>query len=600
MKTKHSIYLLLAAVAPIFASCDDLFEPAIENKRSVEAMWEEPSYAQGILANAYILLPYQASPSSDVATDDTVSNDQTNSYLRMATGSWASDNDPMSQWQNRYNAIQYINIMIENCDKVKWANTPVLNRMFRDHFMGESYALRALQNYYLLRAHAGYTADGRLMGVQLHLSSEGAGSDFNQPRATFKACVDQILTDIDSALTLLPYEDGDISSEADIPAKYATQGGTLGEYNRAFGSHLRGKINGKVAEAVRSQVALLAASPAYNAESGMSWAQAADYAAVVLDHIGGPSGMDPNGWHWFSNNTEIDNMAADANPKEIIWRASKASSNSMETDNYPPSLYGNGRVNPTQNLVDAFPMANGYPISDSRSGYDANNPYANRDPRLAAYILINGGTMGSSNATITTATYGTTRDVINRENGSSTRTGYYLRKLLRNDVNLSPSNATTQNHYQARIRYTEIFLAYAEAANEAWGPTGSGSHAYSAYDVIKALRSRAGIGVGGEDAYLEAVKNDKEAMRELIRNERRLELCFENHRFYDLRRWKVSLDKLNESARGMQIGGSEATSATYQVLPSVETRAYKDYMYYGPIPFGELRKWNNLEQNKGW
>lgn len=599
--TNKNIYKLLFLIAvPLFSACDDLFEPALENKRSIEAMWEEPSYAQGILANAYVLLPYQGAPNSDLATDDAVTNDFSNNYLRIATGSWAADNDPLSQWQNRYNAIQYINIMIENCDKVKWANTPVLNRMFRDHFMGESYALRALQMFYLLRAHAGYTNDGQLMGVQIHLNSEGASSDFNQPRATFKACVDQIISDLDSALVLLPYEDGDVASDNDVPAKYASQGGTMGEYNRAFGNHLRGKINGKVAEALRAQVALLAASPAYNADSGMSWAQAADYAAVVLDHIGGIGGIDANGWKWFDNHEEIDNLKAGVDPKEIVWRASRGSNNDLESNNYPPSLYGSGRVNPTQNLVDAFPMANGYPITDANSGYNADNPYADRDPRLAAYILLNESTIGSAGSTITTGVYGTNRDALNRESGSSTRTGYYLRKLLRSDINLDPSNSTTQNHYLARIRYTEIFLAYAEAANEAWGPTGRGSHGYSAYDVVKALRARAGVGAGNGDAYLESIKGNQDKMRELIRNERRLELCFENHRFYDLRRWKVDLSKLNETARGMEIDKNSAGTLTYKVLPKVEIRDFKEYMYYGPIPFSETRKWTNLEQNKGW
>jgi hypothetical protein len=113
-----------------------------------------------------------------------------------------------------------------------------------------------------------------------------------------------------------------------------------------------------------------------------------------------------------------------------------------------------------------------------------------------------------------------------------------MRKLLRQDINLDPTVNSTQEHYQARIRYTEIYLNYAEAANEAFGPTGKGSHAYSAYDVIKAIRSRAGI--TGGDLYLESIKDNKDKMRELIRNERRLELCFEGFRFWDLRRWKAN------------------------------------------------------------
>src|SRR5690606_37676523 len=173
-------------------------------------------------------------------------------------------------------------------------------------------------------------------------------------------------------------------------------------------------------------------------------------------------------------------------------------------------------------------------------------------------------------------------------------TGYYLKKLLRQDVNANPSGPTDQYHYKPFIRYTEIFLGYAEAANEAWGPTGAGGNGYSAYDVVKAIRERAGVGLANNDAYLESIKNDKDAMRELIRNERRLELCFEGHRFWDLRRWKVPLEKLNETAKGVRISGT-----TYEVI-DVEHREYKEHMYYGPIPFGEVNKFSELVQKRGW
>jgi hypothetical protein len=147
-----------------------------------------------------------------------------------------------------------------------------------------------------------------------------------------------------------------------------------------------------------------------------------------------------------------------------------------------------------------------------------------------------------------------------------------------------------QRHYDTHIRYTEIFLAYAEAANEAWGPDGKGTHSYSARDVIKAIRQRAKVGVNNGDAYLTSITS-KEEMRKLIRNERRLELCFEGFRFWDLRRWK---ETLTETANGMQISNGIHTE-----IP-VENRVYQDYMNHGPIPYSEMLKWSNLLQNKGW
>ena len=129
-----NIFKLLAFL-PLLTACDDLFEPALENNRDLEAMYKEPSYAQGILANAYIILPYETSPTSDLATDDAVTNEISSNYLRMATGSWTANNNPVSQWQNRFNAIQYINLFLENVDKVE--SGVRLRYQYKDPYTGE-------------------------------------------------------------------------------------------------------------------------------------------------------------------------------------------------------------------------------------------------------------------------------------------------------------------------------------------------------------------------------------------------------------------------------------------------------------------------------
>lgn len=164
--------IIFLALLPFLISCEDVFTPEIENIRSIEAMYAEPTYAQGILANAYILLPYSSNPDTDMATDDAVTNDNASAYLKMATGSWTSSNDPMSQWQARKNAIQYLNIFIDNVDKVTWAKDEKIKIMYNDRLKGEAYALRALQMYYLLMAHGGWTADGQLLGVPIVISQK--------------------------------------------------------------------------------------------------------------------------------------------------------------------------------------------------------------------------------------------------------------------------------------------------------------------------------------------------------------------------------------------------------------------------------------------
>ena len=123
---------------------------------------------------------------------------------------------------------------------------------------------------------------------------------------------------------------------------------------------------------------------------------------------------------------------------------------------------------------------------------------------------------------------------------------------------------------------------------------------YSAYDVIKAIRERAGLGEFGKDPYLEECAQNKDKMRELIRNERRLELCFENHRFWDLRRWNVEFPKLNEAAKGINITTDATTGKYIYKTFDAEERKYDKYMYYGPIPYSEILKYSNLKQNEGW
>lgn len=606
-------FIILLAFLPFFTACDDLFSPAKENVQDLTGKDDQPAFMEGVLANAYVLLPFSNGPVSDVATDDCVSNDETNGYRLMASGTWSSNNDPTSQWQSSRHVIMYLNNFLSYAQNVNWSDDERINQAFKLRLSGEAYGLRALFMYNLLRAHGGWGDDGVLYGVPIVTEPEGASTDFNVPRNTFKDCMDSLMADVNRAIELLPEDYIDAGSESEIPAQYRAIGITNPvEYNRICGVHFGGRMSARIAEAIRAMAVLMAASPAFSEGSGYTWEQAADYAAVVIDHIdrdqavadGGSvdalTGVASNGYTWYANASEIAGLGPGVNPAEIIWRGGRNKDNPLETDNFPPTLYGNGRINPTQNLVDAFPMANGYPITHERSGYDPNDPYTGRDPRLTTYILVNGGTAGIFNSVIITGNYGTTtNDQLNQENRYSTRTGYYMKKHLRQDVNIDPSSLNPQFHYTAYIRTTEILLDYAEAANEAWGPKGTGSHAYSAYDIIKAIRARAGVG-GTNDPYLEEMANSKETMRELIRNERRLELCFENKRFYDLRRWQVPLEQLNETARGMQITQNASTAALIYTPITVENRAFKDYMYWGPVPYSECLKFSNLQQNKGW
>jgi hypothetical protein len=591
------LYITILGLAVIaLTSCKKILDPEPENLKTIDQMFTDANFAQGFLMNGYSTIPNYYD-NSEYATDDAVTNQLGQAYQQLTTGSWTSSNNPTAVWNQSYEAMQYINLFLENSAKVKWAADAEAAKLFNVRMRGEAFGLRGLYYYFLLRHHGGIANNGQLTGVPVITQYQTPTSEFNQPRASFDACIKQIYKDLDSAEAYLPIEYNNIGSAAQIPDRYKVFTQNAETYNRVMGESSRQLFNGLIAKAFRARTALLAASPAFqNSSNNVTWADAANYAAALIDYRGGVNALPVNGGTFYT--TDVDNQSNGSNPPEIIWRQNLSSSdlsNQQEAQNFPPSLFGNGFMNPTQNLVDAFPMANGYPIDHPNAAYNPSNPYAARDPRFAKYIIYDGSIAGVNNAVIRTGSASTTIDGINIR-PTSTRTGYYMKKRLRMDVNRNPNSLNPKNHYVPRIRYTEMYLDYAEAANEAYGPLGTGGRSYSAYDIIKAIRKRALSPTAAfADPYLEECKADQNKMRELIRNERRLELSFESFRFWDLRRWKVDLSKLNETARGLDINGTIITP-----LNNVETRTYQSYMYYGPIPITEVQKYNQLIQNQGW
>jgi starch-binding outer membrane protein, SusD/RagB family len=553
------------------SACEMLTEPDPDNQFTTERIFRDPAFAEGILLRGYRLLPTDYS-FEEVATDDAVSNERGNSYLRMATGEWSPQFNPLDNWGTAYDAIFNLNYFLSVVNDVEWSwQSAERNGMFRDRFTGEALALRGYFYFKLLERFGGVGADGQLLGVPLVTEVIETDDNWELPRASYEECISQIQADLDEALVLLPYvwanqTTGDNAADA--------------LHNRTVGSQNQNRINGKIVRALKAKVALHAASPAFNPDGSVEqYVSAAQESSTLIKELGGLAGLTTGGLKFYDADGDITNA-------EIFWRGDHYTNNTRELANYPPSMFGNGRVNPSQNLVDAFPMKNGLPISDPASGFNPAAPYANRDPRLAAYIIYDGNRIGTT-APVETDVASPVNG-INKTPDFSTRTGYYLLKLLRPDVNLTPTAINTRRHFYTHIRYTELFLIYAEAANEAYGPDDANTAGFSARQVIQTIRQRAAI--TQPDNYLASVTT-KDEMRELIRNERRLELCFEGFRFWDLRRWEKNL---NEPAKAVIIDGTN-----YNYV-DVESRAYPSHAKYGPIPFTETLKYGGLVQNEGW
>ena len=230
-----------------------------------------------------------------------------------------------------------------------------------------------------------------------------------------------------------------------------------------------------------------------------------------------------------------------------------------------------GRTSLTRRFMNHYLMADGSRFTD-KEGWETM-PYSEetqgRDPRMAQTVLC----PGYKQVEATTVT----------RNTLSSHTGYEPIKFVGTAANSTTSGAASSDWIL--MRAAEVYLNYAEAANEAWGPDGQGTVGYSARDVIARIRSTGGI---TPDQYLPTVATQAD-MRRLIRNERRLELAFENQRFWDVRRWKDE-QAMMRAAMGTRDGGKTAFE--------VESRVFMDYMIYGPIPYDEQMK--GLEQNRGW
>jgi len=561
-------YISILSIAVLgFASCEEaLLKPNYDGSLDTKQVWEDPDFAQGVLIQAYNGIPgshaHYGGQFLDVATDNAVTNAYDHTLYEVATGGWRNDNNPVGSWNHDYQQLYHINLFLENgLDAPYSLTSEEKRRQIRDRLKGEAHFLRAYYHFRLLRAYGGPDGSGNMLGVPIVIEPVKADELF-KPRADYQACVEQIAEDCDSAAALLPAEyDGD---------------------NEWLSSSQIGRANSIAALTLKSRTRLYAASPAYNAaDDQQKWIDAAHAAFEVIQAIGEelPS-ID------YSNPGDFYH---EPNHDEIIMRR-YSQNNWLENNNFMPVLYGQGRTSPSHNLVESFPMVSGYHIDNAQANYDPQNPYQDRDPRFYATVLYNGAAFKDR----TIHTYEEGRDAAGTS-VYSTRTGYYLRKWMSSEVSLEPGETNTDKHYYALFRKAELYLNFAEAANEAWGPQTQGPGMnMTAVDAMQELWDR--VGYESDIPLQIAALKGKDGFRDLIHNQRRLEFAFEGHRFFDLRRWKVSSDVLNAQIEGVEIT-QEGDSYNSYIL---EERDYKDYMYYGPLPYDEVIKNEQLVQNAGW
>jgi hypothetical protein len=343
------------------------------------------------------------------------------------------------------------------------------------------------------------------------------------------------------------------------------------------------------AYALKSRVLLYAASKLHNPTSeNQKWVDAAKAAKVLIDSAVVYKINQLLGYDKIPNNIALP---------ELIFARREANSGNFEKLNYPVGFEGgNSGTVPTQNLVDAYEMKKSGAPYDGGS-FDWNdptmtaNPYLNRDPRLAHTVVLN-NTLWAYGEPVEAWTGGNS----GQPKAGATTTGYYLKKYLDKNISFKPSGLTSSRHVWVIFRYAEILLNYAEAMNEAFPAPNykDATFTMSAVEAINLIRRRSGVLLTALPTTIS--KND---FRAKVRNERRVELAFEDHRFWDIRRWMIGPETVAVNRTRIEKNNATPVTFTYSTYTTNE-RIWEDKMYYYPIPLSEIYKNRNLTQNQGW
>ena len=593
---KRKIYLLVLSVTAGFMSACTFLDPLPNGSYNDENFELYPELLRGFVDVVYNeLLPETYLDNYYIpmscATDDAIYSSPTAAWRIFSSGSAKMLSNPFdTKWRDNYRAINYLNMFLEN-DRgynTRYMVAEDSDLALRNCLQGSAYGLRAWMYFDLLRVFGGKAENGELLGVPILTEpTDPKTADASTiERATFDECAEQILKDCDSAYKYLPRNNRDYPGDPQQSIQIT-------------GSARYKSLDQIAIDGLRAMVYIFWASPAYNPENDMSrYDKAARYAAAVIKHklevestLTG--GFDPTrGFSWHN-----------VNSPEIIWPSEMRQSSNLETSFYPQQFGGSALVAPTQDLVDAFPMANGYPINDKRSNYDPTHPYEGRDPRFYATIFYNGAQVrrlnNASEVMYTFECANGGKDAPGSNEVSAT--GYYIKKFIYRNWNTNDTTKELGYRCIHFMNWTKMCLIFAEAANKYVGTTDEGTYGYSARQAIAWLRNRPtnddepGLGTFG-DPYLDECAAEATTFEGLVKNEWRVETCFEGDRYYNLRRWATDVSEINKPIHMAKIS-NQSGLISYE-YPVVETLKYPSL--WAPIPYTEIRKCPKLLQNQGW
>ncbi|WP_316831542.1 RagB/SusD family nutrient uptake outer membrane protein [Pedobacter aquatilis] len=552
------------------------------NGLTEDVVFADSIQTMGFLNKIYVDAGYTFGPSrfssaggtgnTELATDNAEGNNNlsvwSDSYVQGVIGpsnvltNFATDKD---FWNTPYKNIRRVNLLLSKISGAPFAEST------RKRMRAEARFLRAFYYHNMVAAFGGVP----LVGDQVF----GINDIINIPRNSYAECVSYMVSELDAAAADLA---GVVYKDIDY-----------------------GRITRGACLALKSRVLLYAASPLFNG-GGITQSPLVGYPAADINRWTAAANAAEAVINLNAYSLNVDNATRAGNGfyqlflkrvnSEYIFAYNRPAQKEFETFYLPPTRSGSSVMKPTQSLIESFGMIDGKPITESAL-YNANDPYLNRDPRFDYSVIYNGlSYMSNTGVKTTVLTYTSTGSTIANSTSdayTSTNkfTGYFSRKML--DENLTNASTGTTERAWPLIRYAEILLNYAEAINEAGQPE-------KAIEKLILLRARAGILPGTDGRYGIKSNITVTELRNVIQNERRIELAFEDHRFNDIRRWKIAATVL-KGYNTVDIITRIGTS-TYKHTIGTAPRPlnFRDAMYLLPIPLSEIQKMPLMEQNPGY
>ena len=611
---KRVLYLLLPGCLLVLGSCKKYLQTVPSDVLTINDIFTSKANVDEYLANIYSSLPdemeqrFTGSSNSgpwEGASDDAKYNWDFVYTNQMNLSVWSNtDGTVETFWASYYQAIRNATDFMNRIDG---ANPNELPDSLKAEYKAEARGLRAIFYFYLLRQYGPVV----LLGDNL-ISADASTTAVRLPRAPFDSCINFVVTQLDSAYLNL---------------KYTPTG-------QQYGRIVKG-----VVKAYKEQALMLAASPLFNGNTDYAgfanqdgtplvsqtydankWAAAATAAKAFINEFV------PQYYSLFVEGNADPTMQAYLSCKDVVlqdWNqewifAASNVGSYMRYDRTPKHVggpsdqQGGGAFGITQTMVDAYFMANGLPISDPNSGYVASgfspylsvsdaylnaqyglglgphntyNQWVNREPRFYVGVTYDSSFWlyqdnGYSN--IQTSFEYSGNSGRSQSTSDVSPTGYVARKNVA---------ANDDNRGALMLRLANIYLDYVEALNES-DPTNPDILTY-----LNAIRQRAGVPQYGTGTNPLPVPSGQTAMRTAIRNERRVELAFENVRYFDTRRWKIAPQTDAGPFYGMNM---YADGSNFYQKTLLETRVFYPRDYLFPIPNNEVLKDNLMVQNPGW